>query len=186
MCCWVTRTTSKSKCRACIQLFRRMTGFLSRHRKELCRSLPNCRTVKKKVMYFLYLTLLDERVDHPDINLRVNVSMHMTNSDKSPKIRLHSYFHILWPIFPKNCGVVFWWKYISVFKKWFFSFDRSNMKIFTVNITWVVWPHVTNILDLRYFCQHNPLFYLLNLIICHYWSWQRNFFFLITLCFTTF
>ena len=101
MCCWVTRTTSKSKCRACIQLFRRMTGFLSGHRKELCRSLRTCRT-QLKVMYFLYLTLLDERVDHPDINLRVNVSMHMTNSDKSPKIRLHSYFHILWPIFPKK------------------------------------------------------------------------------------
>ena len=128
MCCWVTRTTSKSKCRACIQLFRRMTGFLSGHRKELCRSLPTCRT-QLKVMYFLHLTLLDERVDHPDINLRVNVSMHMTNSDKSPKIRLHSYFHILWPIFPKNCGVVFWWKYISVFKKWFFfvrSFKYEN------------------------------------------------------------
>ena len=42
------------------------------------------------------------------------------------------------------------------------------MQIYTVNITRVVWPHVTNLLDLRYFCQHNPLFYHLNLIPCHY------------------
>ena len=38
------------------------------------------------------------------------------------------------------------------------------MQIFTVNITRVVWPHVTNLLDLRYFREHNPLFYHLNLI----------------------
>ena len=52
------------------------------------------------------------------------------------------------------------------------------MQIFTVNITQVVWPHVKNILDLQCFCQHNPLFYHLNLIPCHYWSWQRNIYFL--------
>ena len=28
------------------------------------------------------------------------------------------------------------------------------------------------------FLQHNPLFYLLNLIPCHYWSWRRNIYFL--------
>ena len=66
-----------------------------------------------------------------------------------------------------------------VLEKWLFSFDRSNMQIFTVNITRVVWPHVTNLLDLRYFCQHNPLFYHLNLIPCHCWSWQRNIYFLV-------
>ena len=55
------------------------------------------------------------------------------------------------------------------------------MQIFTVNITRVVWPHVTNLLDLRYFCQHNPLFYHLNLIPCHYWSWQRNIYFLVNI-----
>ena len=44
-----------------------------------------------------------------------------------------------------------------------------------------MWPHVTNILDLRYFCQHNPLFYHLNLIPCHYWSWQRNIYFLVNI-----
>ena len=62
-----------------------------------------------------------------------------------------------------------------------FSFDRSNMQIFIVNIARVVWPHVTNLLDLRYFCQHNPLFYHLNLIPCHYWSWQRNIYFLVNI-----
>ena len=84
------------------------------------------------------------------------------------------------PICPNDCDVVFLWKYILLFEKWFFSFDRSNMQIFTRNITRVVWPHVTNKLDLRYFCQHNPLFYHLNLIPCHYWSWQRNIYFLVT------
>ena len=44
-----------------------------------------------------------------------------------------------------------------------------------------MWPHVTNLLDLRYFCQHNPLFYHLNLIPCHYWSWQRNIYFLVNI-----
>ena len=52
------------------------------------------------------------------------------------------------------------------------------MQIFIVNITRVVWPHVNNILDLQCFCQHNPLFYHLNLIPCHYWSWQRKIYFL--------
>ena len=56
-----------------------------------------------------------------------------------------------------------------------------NMQIFTVNITRVVWPHVTNLLDLWYFCQHNPLFYHLNLNPCHYWSWQRNIYFLVNI-----
>ena len=84
-------------------------------------------------------------------------------------------------ICPNNCGVVLLWKYILVFEKWFFSFDRSNMQIFTVNITRVVWPHVTNVLDLRYFCEHNPLFYHLNLIPCRYWSWQRNIYFLVNI-----
>ena len=36
-----------------------------------------------------------------------------------------------------------------------------------------------NLLDLRYFCQHNPLFYPQNLILCHCWSWQRNIYFLV-------
>ena len=68
-----------------------------------------------------------------------------------------------------------------IFRGIIFSFDRSNMQLFTVNITRVVWPHVTNLLDLRYFCRHNPLFYHLNLIPCHYWSWQRNIYFLVNI-----
>ena len=81
-----------------------------------------------------------------------------------PKFAFTPTFMFGSPICPNNCGVVFLWKYILVFEKWLFSFDRSNMQIFTVNITRVVWPRVMNILDLRYFCQHNPLFYHLNLV----------------------
>ena len=66
-------------------------------------------------------------------------------------------------------------------QKYHFSFDRSNMQIFTLNITRVVWPHVTNLLDLRYFCRHNPLFYHLNLIPWHYWGWQKNIYFLVNI-----
>ena len=62
-------------------------------------------------------------------------------------------------------------------------FFRStfNIQIFTVNITRVVWHHVTNKLDLRYFCRHNPLFYYPNLIPCHYWSWQSNIYILVNI-----
>ena len=66
------------------------------------------------------------------------------------------------PICFNNCGVVFLWKFILIFEKWLFSFDRLNMRIFTVNITQVVWPHVSIPLDLRHFCQHNTSFYYLN------------------------
>ena len=55
------------------------------------------------------------------------------------------------------------------------------MQIFNVNFTRVAWPHATNIPDLRYFCQHNTLFYHLNLIPCHYRSWQRNIYFLVNI-----
>ena len=92
-----------------------------------------------------------------------------------PKFVFSPTFIFCSPICSNNCGVVFLWKYILVFEKWLFSFDRSNMQIFTVNITRVVWPHVTNLLDLRYFCRHNPLFYHLNLIPCHYWSCKEIF-----------
>ena len=115
----------------------------------------------------------------PAIQLREDVSIHRTDLryfGKSPKIRFQSYFNICSPICPNNRGAAFLWKYILVFEKWLFSFDRSKMQIFTVNITRVVWPHVTIPLDLRHFCWHNPLFYHLNLIPCHYWSWHRNFF----------
>ena len=56
-----------------------------------------------------------------------------------------------------------------------------NIQIFTLNITRVVLPHVTNLLNLRYFCRHNPLFYHLNLIPWHYWGWQKNIYFLVNI-----
>ena len=99
--------------------------------------------------------------------------------ESRPKFVFSPTFIFFSPICSNNCGVVFLWKYILVSEKWLFSFDRSNMQIFTVNITRVVWPHVTNVLDLRYFCEHNPLFYHLNLIPCRYWSWQRSSYFLV-------
>ena len=68
-CCWVTRTTLKFQCRACIQLFGRMTGFLSGHQKELRHWLSTWRT-QLKVIYFLDLTLLGERMDYLDTNLK--------------------------------------------------------------------------------------------------------------------
>ena len=108
--------------------------------------------------------------------------MHQTNSGKSPKFILSPTFIFCSPICPNNCGVFFFCgKYILVFEKYVFSFDRSNLQIFTLNVTRVVWPHVTYLLDLRYFCRHNHLFYYLNLIPCHYWSWQRNIYFLVNI-----
>ena len=98
-----------------------------------------------------------------------------------PKFTFTPTFLFCSPICSNNCGVVFLWKDILVFEKLFFSFDCSNMQIFTLNITRVAWPHVANILDLRYFCQIIPWFYHLNLIPCHYWSWQRNIYFLVNI-----
>ena len=76
----------------------------------------------------------------------------------------------------------------SFFAKIYFSFWEMsffvrplNMQIFTLNITRVVSPHVPNLLDLWYFGRHNPLFYHLNLIPCHYWSWQRNIYSLVNI-----
>ena len=74
-------------------------------------------------------------------------------------------------------------QYVLIIVAWFFCENmfkflrnnRSNMQIFTLNIARVVWPHVTNLLDLRYLCRHNPLFYHLNLIPCHYWSCKEIF-----------
>ena len=98
-----------------------------------------------------------------------------------PKFTFTPIFIFCSPICSDNCGVVFFVKHYFRFEKWYFSFNRSNMQIFTVNITQVVWPHVTNTLDLRYFCQHNPLFYYLKLIPCHYWSWKSNIYFLVNI-----
>ena len=98
-----------------------------------------------------------------------------------PKFVFSPTFIFCCPICSNNCGVVFLRKYFLIFEKWLFFFDRSNMQIFTVNINRVVWPHVTNGLDLRYFCEHNPMFYHLNLIPCCYWSCQGNIYFLVNI-----
>ena len=45
----------------------------------------------------------------------------------------------------------------------------------------LMWPHVMNILDLRYFCEHKPLLYHLDLIPYRYWSCQRNIYFLVNI-----
>ena len=107
--------------------------------------------------------------------------MHQTNSGKSPKFVFSPTFIFCSPICPNNCGVVFFVKMYFSFREMSFPFDRSNMQIFTPNITRVVWPHVTNLHDLWYFCRHNPLFYHLKLIPGHYWSWQRNIYFLVNI-----
>ena len=112
---------------------------------------------------------------------RASVHVHQTNSGKSPKFVLSPALIFCSPISHYVCGVVFFlWKYISC-EKWAFSFDRSNMQIFTLNITRVVWPHVPSSLDLRYFCRHNPLSYDLKLVPGHYWSWQRTISFLVNI-----
>ena len=69
------------------------------------------------------------------------------------------------------------------FSFWEIIFFRSTAQIckFSPWITRVVWPHVTYLLGLRYFCPHNPLFYHINLIPSHYWSWQRNIYFLMNI-----
>ena len=85
--------------------------------------------------------------------LRANVSRHQTNSGKSPKFVFTPTFIFCSPICSNNCGVVFLWKYILVFEKWLFSFDRSHLQISTVDITQVVWPHVTNVQDLFTNCS---------------------------------
>ena len=77
------------------------------------------------------------------------------------------------PICPDPCGVILFVKIYISCEKWVFPLDRSNIQIFTLKITRVVWPHATSLLDLRYFCRHNPLLYHLKLIPGHYWSWQR-------------
>ena len=51
--------------------------------------------------------------------LRANVNMHQTNSGKSPTFVFSPTFIFCSPICPYNCGVVFFWKYILVFEKWF-------------------------------------------------------------------
>ena len=69
-------------------------------------------------------------------------------------------------ICPNNCGVLLLWKCILVFEKWFFSYDHSNMQIFTVKITRVVWPHVTWGYALVQFCYSKKIYSCLYIPNC--------------------
>ena len=74
----------------------------------------------------------------------------------------------------------------SFFVKIYFNFReiiffRSTAQICKFS-SWISYPSCVTSCD-EYtwppvFLQHNPLFYLLNLIPCHYWSWRRNIYFL--------
>ena len=98
-----------------------------------------------------------------------------------PKFVFTPTFILCSPICPNNSGVVFCEKIFQFSRNYVFFVRPLNMQISTVNVTRVVWPHVTNLLDLRYFCKHNSLFYHLNLIPCHYWSWKSNIYFLVNI-----
>ena len=64
-------------------------------------------------------------------------------SASHPRFAFSPTFIFYSPICPNNCGVVFFAKiYFSFREMIFFSFDCSNIQIFTVNITWVVWSPV--------------------------------------------
>ena len=77
----------------------------------------------------------------------------------------------------------------SFFVKIYFNFReiiffRSTAQICKFS-SWISYPSCVTSCD-EYtwppvFLQHNPLFYLLNLIPCHYWSWQRNIYFLVNI-----
>ena len=104
-----------------------------------------------------------------------------------PKFAFTPTFIFCSSIFPKNYGIVFLCENIAQFSRNdFFSFDRLNMQIFTVNITRVVWPHVTNKLDLFVLSsKRNPLSLLLDkkqcyMHSCHLygvWTWVKIYFF---------
>ena len=88
--------------------------------------------------------------------LRANTSMHQTNSGKSPKFIFTPTFIFCSPICSNNCGVVFFVKIYFSFREMTFFVRPLKYANFTVDITEVVRPHVTNVLDLRYFCEPNP------------------------------
>ena len=100
-----------------------------------------------------------------DLNkLRANVSMHQTNSGKSPEFFFTPTFIFCSPICPYNCSVVF-------LEKIYFSFREIIIFVRPLkyaNFHRDYYPSCVascnELLDLRYFCEYNPLFYHLNLI----------------------
>ena len=89
-----------------------------------------------------------------------------------PKFAFTPTFIFCSPICSDNFGVVF---FVNI------HFNFREMIFFVLPLKYANFHCVTNILDLWYFCQRNPLFYHLNLIPCHYWSWQRNIYFLVNI-----
>ena len=69
---------------------------------------------------------------------RANVNMHQTNRSKSLKFVFFPTLIFCSPICPDTCGVVFFVKIFISFEKLVFSFDCSNMQMFSLNITRVV------------------------------------------------
>ena len=132
------------------------------------------------VWFFFFLLFFRDKICSKENILRANANMHQTNSGKSPKFVFSPTFIHCSPICPNNFGVVFFVK--IYFSFWEMSFFVPSLKYANIHpITRVVWPHVTNLLDLSYFWRHNPLFYHLNLIPCHYWSWKRNIYSLVNI-----
>ena len=90
-------------------------------------------------------------------------------------------FIVCSPIYPNNFGVVFFVKIYFSFREIIFfvrplkyaNFHREYYPSCVTSCHEYTWP--------RYFCQHNPLFYHLNLILCNYWNWQRNIYFLVNI-----
>ena len=101
-----------------------------------------------------------QQITKPFYKLREDVSIHRKNLKYCGN--------------SNNCGVVFFVKiYFSYRVIIFFvrplkyaNFHREYYPSCVTSCNEYTWPPV--------FCQHNPLLYHLNLIPCHYWSWQRN------------
>ena len=99
-----------------------------------------------------------------------------------PKLAFTPTFIFCSPICPNNCGVFFFlWKYILIFREMIFfvrplkyaNYHREYYPSCVTSCNEYTWPPI--------FLQHNPLFYHLNLISCHYWSWQSNTFCLVNI-----
>ena len=81
--------------------------------------------------------------------LRANVNMHQANSGKSPKFVFSPTFMFCNPIGPNDCGVVFWWKYILVSRKYFFvrplkyaNFHREYYPSCVTSCNEFTWPPI--------------------------------------------
>ena len=97
-----------------------------------------------------------------------------------PKFVSSPTFIVCSPMCSNNCGVVFFVKIYFSFRE--MTFFARSLKY--ANFLREYYPSCVTSCDdctRRYFCEHNPLFYHLNLIPCRYWSWQRNIYFLVNI-----